>query len=107
MVEGFSCEYHRPVSRLGRGPPTASGTTHGGHQTVPTTIEKALSKTQLAATLASQHGLTKQQAIDILDTIATLAHSETKSKGEFTLPGIGKLVRQERPARTGRNPATG
>lgn len=27
--------------------------------------------------------------------------------GEFTIPGLGKLVKAERKARTGRNPATG
>ena len=74
---------------------------------MPDTTAKGLSKTQLAATLAEQHGITKRQAVDILDSLATIAHDEAKSKGEFTLPGIGKLVRQERAARQGRNPATG
>ena len=32
---------------------------------------------------------------------------ETKKNGVFVLPGIGRLVRQERKARKGRNPATG
>ena len=32
---------------------------------------------------------------------------ETKKSGEFTIPGIGKLVKTKRKARTGRNPATG
>ena len=33
--------------------------------------------------------------------------SEVKKNGVFVLPGIGRLVRAERKARTGRNPATG
>jgi len=36
-----------------------------------------------------------------------LAIRETKKNGLFVLPGIGRLVRQERKARIGRNPATG
>ena len=32
---------------------------------------------------------------------------ELQDSGEFTLPGIAKLVLQKREARTGRNPATG
>ena len=30
-----------------------------------------------------------------------------KKNGEFTFPGIGKLVKQKRKARMGRNPKTG
>jgi DNA-binding protein HU-beta len=36
-----------------------------------------------------------------------MAVRETKKKGMFVMPGIGRLVRVERKARTGRNPATG
>ena len=38
---------------------------------------------------------------------ANLATNEVKTNGEFVLPGFGKLVRSERKAREGRNPATG
>ena len=30
-----------------------------------------------------------------------------EKNGEFTIPGIGKLVKQKRKARMGRNPKTG
>jgi len=39
--------------------------------------------------------------------MASLAVSETKKAGSFTIPGVGKLVLQKRKARKGRNPATG
>jgi len=39
--------------------------------------------------------------------MSNLAASEVKSNGEFMLPGFGKLVKSERKAREGRNPATG
>jgi len=51
--------------------------------------------------------LTKSTANAVLDELASLAVSETKKAGAFTLPGIGKLVLSKRKARTGRNPQTG
>ena len=36
-----------------------------------------------------------------------MAIAEVKKNGVFVLPGIGRLVRVDRKARTGRNPATG
>jgi len=42
-----------------------------------------------------------------LTRVGTLAVSETKKAGSFTLPGIGKLVMVKRKACMGRNPATG
>ena len=44
---------------------------------------------------------------EVLDALAALACKETKKKGSFVLPGFGKLVKVQRAARTGRNPATG
>jgi DNA-binding protein HU-beta len=38
---------------------------------------------------------------------AELAVRETKKNGVAILPGIGRLVRVDRKARMGRNPATG
>jgi DNA-binding protein HU-beta len=68
-------------------------------------MAKALSKSQLAATVADEAAITKKQAVQILDLIATLAYKHAKNT--FTLPGIGKLVLVNRKARVGRNPATG
>jgi DNA-binding protein HU-beta len=39
--------------------------------------------------------------------ITDIALREVKKNGEFTIPGIGKLVKQKRKARIGRNPKTG
>jgi DNA-binding protein HU-beta len=68
-------------------------------------MAKALSKAQLAAAVAEQNGITKKQAVEILDQIAQLAYKHAKDT--FTLPGIGKLVLKNRAARIGRNPKTG
>jgi DNA-binding protein HU-beta len=43
----------------------------------------------------------------MIDAVVELAYAETKKSGEFTLPGLGKLQKKKRDARTGRNPATG
>jgi DNA-binding protein HU-beta len=69
--------------------------------------DKALTKSQIATHFAEKFSLTRRQAQDILDEVANLAYAETRKKGEFTIPGVGKLVKQQRKARTGRNPATG
>ena len=68
-------------------------------------MSKALSKSQVAAEVAAKAGLSKKQAVEILDHIAQLAYRNAKNS--FTLPGLGKLVLVNRKARIGRNPATG
>jgi DNA-binding protein HU-beta len=68
-------------------------------------MAKALSKSQIAAAISEKNGITKKQAVEILDTVAQLAYKQAKNT--FTLPGLGKLVLVNRAARIGRNPATG
>jgi DNA-binding protein HU-beta len=68
-------------------------------------MAKALSKSQIAASLSEKTGLTKKQAVEVLEQIAQLAYKNAKNT--FTLPGLGKLVLVNRAARVGRNPATG
>ena len=64
-----------------------------------------MTKSQIAAHLASKFDLKKKTAVELLEEIAALAYREAKNS--FTLPGIGKLVLVDRKARIGRNPATG
>jgi DNA-binding protein HU-beta len=68
-------------------------------------MAKTLTKSQIAATLAEKHGITKKQASEILVSIVDLAYKNAKNT--FTIPGLGKLVLVNRKARMGRNPATG
>ena len=68
-------------------------------------MAKALTKSEIASTLAEKHGITKKQASEILVSIVELAYKNAKNT--FTLPGLGKLVLVNRKARMGRNPATG
>jgi len=46
-------------------------------------------------------------ARQFLEELAKTALQETKKNGIFVLPGIGRLVKSNRKARMGRNPATG
>ena len=64
-----------------------------------------LTKSQIAAEIATKFGITQKTATDILEFIAELAYQNAKDT--FMLPGIGKLVLVDRKARVGRNPATG
>ncbi len=68
---------------------------------------KKLTQTQLVTELAEAVEISKKQAKAVLDKYSEIAVRETKKNGVFVLPGIGRLVRQERKARIGRNPATG
>ncbi len=61
-------------------------------------MAKAMSKSQIAATVAEKTGITKKQAVQALDIVAELAYKQAKNT--FTVPGIGKLVLVNRPART-------
>ena len=67
--------------------------------------EKALTKSQMLTTLAEKTELSKKDVTLVLEELVNLAYSEAE-KG-FTIPGLGKLVKQNRAARKGRNPATG
>jgi len=66
---------------------------------------KAKTKSQIIAQIAEDAGITKAQAKAALESLAKQAY-EGAEYG-FTIPGIGKLVKVDRKARTGRNPATG
>jgi len=61
-------------------------------------MAKALTKSQIVATLAEKVGITKKQAAQTLDVVADLAYKNAKNT--FTVPGIGKLVLVDRAART-------
>jgi len=64
-----------------------------------------MTKTQLVAALAEKVGISKKQAAQVLEGLASLAYREAGNG--FTIPGIGKLVVVNRKARVGRNPKTG
>jgi DNA-binding protein HU-beta len=68
---------------------------------------KRLTQTQLVRELAGNLGVNNKVAKQFVESYADIAVRETKKNGVFVIPGIGRLVRVERKARTGRNPMTG
>lgn len=66
-----------------------------------------MTQTQLVKELAETLEINNKVARSFLENFASIAVRETKKNGVFVLPGLGRLVRQERKARIGRNPATG
>jgi len=66
-----------------------------------------MTQSQIVQTLAEKCEVTKKVSQALLTALADTAISEVKKNGVFVLPGLGRLVRVERKARMGRNPATG
>ena len=66
-----------------------------------------MTQTQLVRTLAENCEVNNKVARQFLDCLSSVAISEVKKNGVFVMPGLGRLVRVDRKARTGRNPATG
>ena len=66
-----------------------------------------MTQSQMVRELAESVGVTAKQAKQFVISLADMAVRETKKNGMFVIPGVGRLVRQERKARVGRNPATG
>ena len=64
-------------------------------------------KAQIIAKIAEDVDLTKVQAAAALTSLVEMTYKGAKSKDGFTIPGVGKLIKQRRKARWGRNPATG
>jgi len=68
-------------------------------------MAKAATKSQIIAQIAEDAGVSKVQAKEALDSLISQAYKGAKDG--FTVPGLGKLVKVDRAARMGRNPATG
>ena len=73
---------------------------------------KALSKSQVVSGLADETGLTKKQVSGVFDALSDMiaANIGKRGPGAFTVPGLMKIVVQNKPAvpaRKGINPFTG
>ncbi len=66
-----------------------------------------MTKTQVIGHMAERMGVRPRQIAEFFDVLIETATAQTREAGEFTVPGLGKLVKAERAGRTGRNPATG
>jgi DNA-binding protein HU-beta len=66
-----------------------------------------MTQSQMLDALAKETNLKKKDVKSVVEALTSLALKEVKKSGEFSIPGIGKLVKAHRKARMGRNPATG
>ena len=61
----------------------------------------------MAATLAESHEIPKKQSIALLEDLITQISKHLKKGARIRIGGLGVLQVRKRPARMGRNPATG
>jgi nucleoid DNA-binding protein len=70
-----------------------------------------MKKSELIDAVADRARVSRDAAARVVESIfgtASGAVSDAvRSAGKLSLPGFGKFVRRDRPARTGRNPRTG
>ena len=69
--------------------------------------ETKMTQSAIIRELAETAEISNKVAKGLLEHFAAMAVRETNKNGVFVIPGIGRLVRSERKARMGRNPATG
>ena len=72
----------------------------------PATVAK-MTKTLIVKAMAEKLAIETKQVQTFFDALAEMATEQTREAGEFTVPGLGKLVKAERKERMGRNPQTG
>jgi DNA-binding protein HU-beta len=70
-------------------------------------INAPKTKSQVLAAIAEKAGISKKQAKEAIETLLSIAYVGAKDKKGFMIPGLGKLIKVQRKARMGRNPATG
>jgi DNA-binding protein HU-beta len=71
------------------------------------TGKKRMTQSEVINYFAEKTGMKRGQIKEFFEELSNLATREVRGNGEFVLPGFGKLVKSERKAREGRNPATG
>jgi DNA-binding protein HU-beta len=69
--------------------------------------QAAITLRQIAAELAERHEMPKKQTEGMLGDLVALATQHLKNGDKIRLTGLGILQVRSRPARMGRNPATG
>ncbi|WP_082012980.1 HU family DNA-binding protein [Belnapia sp. F-4-1] len=96
-------EAKKPVSAA-KTPVSATKET-GSPAKAPTATTVTLK--QLAPALAETSNLSKQQSEAMLNSLVEMVTERLKAGDKVRLTGLGILQVRDRPARTGRNPATG
>ena len=74
---------------------------------MPNAAQATVTLKHLAAAIAEQHELAKKQSEQILNDAIGLVTKHLKKGERIRIAGLGILQVRKRPARMGRNPATG
>jgi DNA-binding protein HU-beta len=72
-----------------------------------TAAQPTVSLKQIAGTLAEKHDMPKKQSEQLLNDLVALLTQHLKKGDRIRMAGLGILQVRDRPARMGRNPATG
>jgi DNA-binding protein HU-beta len=73
----------------------------------PAPKQNTITLRQIGAALADSHDLAKKQTAAILEDLVVLITKHLKKGDKIRIGGLGVLQVRKRPARMGRNPATG
>ena len=87
--------------------PARSAALKATAKTVTATKTPTVTITQLAKDLAETHAMPKKQAGIVLADFTDMIAKHLKKGARVRINGIGVLQVRKRPARMGRNPATG
>jgi len=66
-----------------------------------------MTQSQIVRALAEKCEVSNKVSRQLVENLGETAIREVKKNGLFVIPGLGRLVRVDRKARVGRNPATG
>src|SRR5580692_7753252 len=88
-----------PAAKKAAAPPKAAA--------AKAAVQATVTLKHLAAALAETHDLPKKQAEAMLGDLVALTTKHLKKGDKIRLAGLGILQVRKRPARMGRNPATG
>jgi len=67
----------------------------------------ALTKANIAESIKTELGFTKNQSIDLVESLIETMKSTLESGEDVLVSGFGKFCVQQKRQRRGRNPATG
>ena len=67
----------------------------------------ALTKHGIAEQLQTEFGLTKNQSVEITETLLEIIKASLEAGDDVLVSGFGKFCVKEKAARKGRNPSTG
>lgn len=93
----------KPAAKTAAKSRTAAKPAAAAAKKKPTTVTLR----QMSAEIAEAHGLTKKQSEEIFSDLAERVTKRLKKGERIRLNGLGTLEVRKRPARMGRNPATG